>query len=240
MTTEVQVDGQDDYDSTLTVVNPFVATHHAQLGLTEATTVFDLAWGPAGGRFDFLFDNVIDSTPDIAFSSNFGGVGFISDVDVWLDYEYIYAFDNLNGGIILTSINSIAHITDDGTHFLLRSVRRGGAGSLDPPSGIFTTTRHILLEAGEHYTVSYSIDIQDGFVGGVIGTGNGSLHFTLTPVPEPATAPLLAFAGVAAFRRHRTVVDTDALLQDAPRLFICQVNPNGADGFDAPDDGKTR
>ena len=40
-----------------TPTNPYLATHHAQLGITEATTELDVSWGVAGGTFDFQFDH---------------------------------------------------------------------------------------------------------------------------------------------------------------------------------------
>ncbi|MCB9853874.1 MAG: hypothetical protein H6819_12310 [Phycisphaerales bacterium] len=202
MTTSVYVDSQQVSQYVLGPTNPLVTTRHAQLGLTKATTVIALAWSPAGGSFSFLFDHVIDDSPGFSMSKTFGGVGITSDVDLMLDYHYTYSFSDLTGGIILTSINTITRLTDDGFETIMRTVRQGGTGSLDPRAGTFNTTRHMLLEAGERYGISYSIELHAGFEAGAIGTGNGALDFTLTPIPEPATAMLVALMSIAVIR-HR-------------------------------------
>lgn len=201
MTTSVYVDGGHDSESNLTVTNPFVATQHAQLGLTEVTTNYDLAWGPAGGRFDFLFDQVIDDSDDYVASDTFGGVGIISDVDLWLDYQYTYSYSHLTGDFGITSTTRITHITDDGFTFLLNDMQLGGARRFQPPSGVYTSAIQVLLEAGERYGIGYSITLDAAEETGAIGFGNGSLHFTLTPAPEPSVAAFGIFAGVVLLRR---------------------------------------
>ncbi|MCB9852152.1 MAG: hypothetical protein H6819_03580 [Phycisphaerales bacterium] len=202
-TTSVRMDGGQDSAYVLVPTNPLVTTRHAQLGLTEATTVFDLAWGPAGGRFDFLFDQVIDDSDDYVASQTVGGVKVTSDVDLWLDYDYIYSYSHLTGDIAINSTIRITHITDDGFSFLMNSVLLGGAPWLRPPSGTFTSTTQILLEAGERYSISYNIKLDAAEETGAIGFGNGSLHFTLTPVPESGVAWLFILAGGMVRRRGR-------------------------------------
>lgn len=203
MTTRVLVDGEQHSQYVFGPTNPLMTTRHAQLGLTEATSVFDLAWGPTGGRFDLLFDHVIEDGPGFSESTAFGGIGVTSDVDVWLDYQYTFSFNNLNGGIILTSVNQVAESTQTGATNIFRIVRQGGAGALDPTSGTFVTSRQVLLEANEVYGISYSNTLLGGEDSGALGTGNGSLHFTLTPVPEPATAMLLTLMSIVFTRRRR-------------------------------------
>ena len=206
MTTVVYLDDEQDFAWVSTPTNPYLATHHAQLGITEATTELDVSWGVAGGTFDFQFDHVIEDSLGYPRTTTYGGIGFTSDVDLWLDYSFIYSFADLNGGLDLTSTMNVIHAIDTEWIYILRSVRHGGAAFLNPPSGTFTTTRHLLLEANETYAITYSIDISGGSGSGAIGTGAGSLHFTLTPVPEPATTTLLAIAGVATVIRRRSRV----------------------------------
>ncbi|MCB9852151.1 MAG: hypothetical protein H6819_03575 [Phycisphaerales bacterium] len=203
MTTSAYVDGGHDSESNLTVINPFVATQHAQLGLTEVTTIYDLAWGPDGGRFDFLFDQVIDDSDDYVSSDTFGGVGIISDVDLWLDYQYTYTYSHLTGDFGITSTTRIIHIADDGDAFLLNDIKLGGARRFQPSSGVYMSATQVLLEAGERYGISYLIRLDAAEETGAIGFGNGSLHFTLTPVPEPSVAWFCILAGGMVRRRRR-------------------------------------
>ena len=201
MTTEVGVNGMDDYDWVSTPTNPFVATHHAQLGMTQATTNIDVAWGPDGGRFDFLFDQVIEDSTSYVASKTYGGVGIVSDVDLWLDYEYSYSYSNLGGDFAINSSTRVTHITNDGFTHLTYDTQLGGAGWLQPSSGTFTASYELLLEAGQRYGIVYDTQLDSGADFGLVGSGAGSLHFTLTPVPEPTTALLLALSAIALFRR---------------------------------------
>jgi len=216
MTTLVLADGGQDFQSSLTVTNPLVTTQHAQLGLTEATTIIDLAWGPAGGRFDFLFNQVIDDSTGYVASTTAGQVNLTSDVDLWLEYEYTYSYSNLGGDAGIDSSTRVIQITDGGFIDLMSDGQVGGAAWLQPTSGTFTASYQLLLPAGEPYGILYATEINSAADFGVVGLGNGSLHFTLTPVPEPASAFLLAFAGTAVLRRQRRFKSNVAQDQDVP------------------------
>ena len=156
MTTSVLADGGQDSAYVFTPTNPLVTTRHAQIGMTEATTTFDLAWGPDGGRFDFLFDQVIEDSTGYVASKAFGGVGVVSDVDLWLSYQYSYSYNNLTGDVSIDSTTRVSHITDDGFTWLLDNTQLGGAGRLQPPCGTYSSTYQGLLQAGERYGISYN------------------------------------------------------------------------------------
>ena len=204
MSSVVYSNGLQDFAWVSSPTNPLAATHHAQLGATEAMTITTIQWDSTGASFDFLFEQTVEDRIDYTSSIVSGGFGITSDVNLWLDYSFTYTFNNLNGGLDITSINSVVQATETRGTDIFRSVGRGGAAFLRPPSGMFFVNRHILLEADEIYGISYDIDISGGSGSGAIGSGAGSLHFTLTPVPEPATATLLAIAGIATIVRRRS------------------------------------
>src|SRR5262245_22525815 len=146
---------------------------------------------PGGGNFNNFFPSQINGFGQVAFAATLAGAGVDMTNDV---------------GLYAGSVGALSKV-----------VRKGDAIDVDPGPGVDMRTVSAIGFRGEFNTVSGG---QDGR--GVAFTNNALLTYTLvftdgtsgvfvssvTPVPEPATAGLLAWAVTAALpalwsrRRH--------------------------------------
>ncbi|MBI5763602.1 MAG: PEP-CTERM sorting domain-containing protein [Planctomycetes bacterium] len=71
-----------------------------------------------------------------------------------------------------------------------------------PAAGTFSISHQATLLAGHQYLIGYSMRILALGNTGAVGTGDGYVHFTLTPVPEPSAILPLALATMLLRRRR--------------------------------------
>ena len=71
------------------------------------------------------------------------------------------------------------------------------------PNGSFTVSASVPLLAGEFYIIGYKMSLYS-YGGGPtdLSHGDGFVHFSITPVPEPTAFVLVVMAGWVVTRRR--------------------------------------
>ncbi|NUQ47074.1 MAG: hypothetical protein HUU22_13700 [Phycisphaerae bacterium] len=183
------------------VQNPLDATHTAMLGISYATGTYDFAWTAAGGGFNIASSNGAAGNPVHLFSSSSGLVVMTTTSAYRLDVDALYAFHLLGGD----REAMLSLLIGDGTtgQTLFNGTWISAPVTGDPAIGTFTIQRSFDLEPGHTYGVNYWMRV-DSYSGSpsVLATGDGYVNFTLTPIPEPASVALFAFALPALLRRR--------------------------------------
>jgi len=168
-----------------------------------SSTWYVFQWWPAGGTFNVSFDH--DAAGRNVQSSSSGRIRLRTDVDLILNVRATYDYD-VRGGDWRCTLGFSAGVPDEELLFFHQAsifdtfLGRPTQGTLSlEGSGI-------LIPAGDREVlIGYSAWIDSSPDGSPQGTGNGTLHFDLTVVPEPAGLTVLAMAAVlTALRRRRT------------------------------------
>jgi len=205
MSTQVLSGSEQDDEGVIFPTNPLNTTHHSAIGDNQATTIYDVLWGDDGGDFGFQFDHRIQDWPMTSEVRSDGIILFNTHTDVMFDYDFDYAFSNLSYPMhIIARISVVRATQQPPSETLVGYLQTGGGGPTNGAgaAGTFATDGHLLLEADNRFLILYRVILQAGGNTPRIGVGSGSLHYSLTPVPEPATAALL-FGAVAALAPRR-------------------------------------
>ncbi|MCB9858269.1 MAG: hypothetical protein H6818_21510 [Phycisphaerales bacterium] len=209
MGSQVIVDGDLTVDAIYVPTNPFAATHHAQMGQTESTTVYDLTWDITSGSFDYLFDHAIEDGPASAYARSSGTFIFSTTEDMVFSYNLDYSYSLSGSTFVAKSTFQLVEGTPS-DNFLVDYFSAGGPGWLELPNGTMLTSGQEFLEAGRRYVVTYRTELSvSGQNTGLVRHGSGSLQFAFATVPEPASALPLAIAAIAIARRPLTVLVAD-------------------------------
>lgn len=219
MSTQVLSGSDQDDEGVIFPTNPLDTTHHSVIGDNQATTIYDVLWGDDGGDFGFQFDHRIKDGPENSEVRSDGIIRFNTHTDVMFDYDFDYAFANLHYPMHISAWIIVLRVTDQPpSETLVGYLQTGGSGPTNGAgaAGTLTSDGHLLLEADNRFLILYRIILQAGGNTPRIGVGSGSLHYSLTPVPEPTTALLMALAGVAVLRRRRPSNLSASQNHDAP------------------------
>lgn len=183
------------------VQNPLNATHTAMLGISYATGTYDFAWSADGGSFNILGSNGAAGNPLNLYSSTSGNITLTTTSAYRLDIDALYSFRLLGGDRQAMLSLSIGDGTAQQMIYIATYISAPITG--DPAIGSFAIQESFQLETGHTYGFNYTMSI-DSYSGSpsVLATGDGYMHFTLTPIPEPACAALLAL-GLPWFLRRR-------------------------------------
>lgn len=185
--------------------NPFIVAQNASLGPTAiANGYYDVSWLNDSGSFHLDADQFLHgpgrsassggrvfltTSIDLIFNAS-GSMNFASTAGDWADFSY---------GLGIGP-------TDPGFPSVFLGGGFGGDFHFEtPPSGSLAfESGDVLLVAGRTYQANislisrtYTSADQDPI------SVNGEINFSWRPVPEPASALLLAFAGIAALCRRR-------------------------------------
>lgn len=214
------ISGNDrDDEGVIFPTNPLNTTHHSAVGENQATTIYDVLWGDDGGDFGFQFDHRIQDWPMTSEVRSSGTIIFNTHADVMLDYDFDYSFANLHYPIHISAWIIVVRATEQPpSETLVGYLQTGGGGPTNGAgaAGTFATDGHLLLEADNRFLILYRVILQAGGNTPRIGVGSGSLHYSLTPVPEPTTALLMALAGAAVLHRRRPSNLSASQNHDAP------------------------
>ena len=175
------------------VTNPFQATHTAQRGLSTASVNYDFARTGDEASFGVSVDHHLEQLQGSTSSSGRIFIRPAVDSIISISAAWQYAWP----GQALGSTHLSARVGDSENGDLMAEViAHGGNVGLGPPHGTFDLADDGILHAGRLYGLFYTVRILhiDPTPPGTFGFGEGSIHFTITPVPEPATLALLVLS----------------------------------------------
>lgn len=179
--------------------NPFQNSHTATLGNSSCSASYDFAWTGDEARFDIYPSHHLEQLRGDTSSSGRILIWPAVDSIVTFSGNWQYAWP---GTALGTTNLYMSVIGPDGT--LAENIAHGGNVGLGPPFGTFELSNNARLEVGNAYLLNYIVRIQhfDPTPPGTFGHGEGSLNFTITPVPEPATLALLVLS-ISIFKPRR-------------------------------------
>jgi hypothetical protein len=133
-----------------------------------------------------------------------GFMYIVPAVDSFITFSasWDYAWPNATLGSTALHLTIIDVQTEE---FLADARDTGGNTGLDPPFGELAGQGSAVLQANRVYDLGYTVFI-DNFnptPPGTYGEGSGEIHFAITPIPEPATAALIAIIPFLARPRRR-------------------------------------
>ena len=193
--------GQQSGQVSAVVMNPFEADHLGAIENSTAQTQLSFYWN-SQGHASFLIEaqHAAAGSPPIIEVTSSGNIWLTPSVEsiLTLDAVYDYALGSGNRRL----------------DFNLAAVGGGGGIGVqhvispifgDPPVGQLVFHDELLLQPGIEYTLQYFIrHLSVSGSADSLSTGNGSVQFSIVPVPEPATALLVLAAAPIALRRRRS------------------------------------
>jgi len=185
-----------------TVQNPFVNSHSATLGGGTATTSYDISWFGDNASFRIGAAHV---DPDL------GGVRYVCEssgsirfsltntvrarITGTFQYNLPAPGTDLFYGLTIFDLQTL--------HVVLSDSRQADTFTSPSQSGTFSLDQSAILPAGHSFFVQYVVRTDASGNSGLLATGDGYLHLTLEPVPEPATLMLSSVAIALCIRRSR-------------------------------------
>jgi hypothetical protein len=195
------LDTDEDRQFFLTVQNPFQASHTAIAGESFAATTYDFTWVGDDGSFDITTEqHSVQLQGRVSAGAN---IDFTPMMDSVFSYsaQYDYQWDPSVIGQAALSFRLVDLTLDE---LVFHEGRTGDNVGFDPPFGsLVIPEASANIVAGRQYKIIISAltDLFDETPPGSPGLSTGNIHFTITPVPEPATASLL-IAGLLLSRRR--------------------------------------
>lgn len=181
-----------------TVENPFDAQDWVQRGASSARTDYDFAWHASFGQFLVEASHVAFDGNGGTRSASVGSIHITPSVDLLLTATGSYDYD-LPGSAMQVSHG--IDVYDDNTQI-------AAWGAFDhtflngPTSDTFNWSNQTVLPAGHQIQILYGTYLDAFGSSGFLASGEGFIHFTLQPVPEPSTLLPLAL-GALMLRRRR-------------------------------------
>jgi len=196
-------DGESTSTATDNALFPWQHTRQVSQGPSQSTTSYTFTSGGDSASFHVGFHHQRAGQAGNAAVSH----GFFTVVpleDMW--YQISGGYQSAGGGTTGLELSLHTGVTD-----LFRNVQRsvsasdhafvvGQQGGTEPAllEGSLTGT----LTAFENYLFSYRLEVQES--GGIMAaTGTGGVFLHLSPVPEPATAMLIALLAPWMITRRR-------------------------------------
>ena len=185
------------------VENPFQAVGNAAVGPNTATTAYDFSWTGDSGSFDIATTQRVETFRVRTISSGFIFIAPTADLRMTIDASLDFA--SVPGD--LADVRFSMFVFDEGNPFVpvFFESLRGGNLTLEPAVGTLAFSGDVILPAGATYSISFRASNDNGAdtnnpTGPI--TSSGFFHFAFQPIPEPATAHLIAF-GALTLRQPR-------------------------------------
>lgn len=181
--------------------NPWSASHSASLGISFAAASYNFAWSAAGGSFHIAGSNGAAGNPVLLFSVAEGAITIDTMSPYLLNLEGLYHYQLASGDREARLNIRVRDLTLGQSLYSHTSSAVPITG--DPATGTFHQMQELTLTPGHRFSLSYFMAL-DSYSGSpnVVSTGDGFVQFTLTAIPEPASAVLLAL-GLPWLRRRR-------------------------------------
>lgn len=183
------------------VENPFVSVHDTALGSSHAHTDFDLSWSATQATFDFQFSHAAAGVdPTLVRSISAGRIDFTTDSDLLVTLDFSFSYSLPRSIMRFESGFGLGDAEQDYFNF---GCYRDTLLQPLPVTGSCSGTAQAILPAGGTYAFLYGVVASASDVIGGIATDDGSAHFTLTAIPEPASFFPLALAAMLLRRRRK-------------------------------------
>ncbi len=192
-----------DFDTSFTesVENPYQSTLIAMYGNSHASAIHDFGWSGDFAHFDAVIDHYVQQLNGDTTTEGSIYIRPAVDTNIILSGSWQFSWP----GVILgqTSISLFAHDLDTDQTVALAHAGGGNVGHGQPFGNLHVQDSGLLV-AGNLYLIHYITQIDQLTPTpppGTHGEGSGEVHFSLTPVPEPATLGLIVFAVLILRRR---------------------------------------
>lgn len=184
-----------------TVENPFQDSHSVTLGSSNVSATYDISWLLEEAQFNITTSHHLAQLDGETITS--GRMYFTPSVDSIVTFsgswQYAWPSAVLGNTHFFWGISDLDH--DIG---IIGDSHTGGNVGVGSPFGSWTSNGSGLLMANQQYFLFYSATTRhfDPTPPGTFGEASGEFHFTITPIPEPAAALLLALPFLAIRSRR--------------------------------------
>ncbi|OWY70114.1 hypothetical protein B7486_17585 [cyanobacterium TDX16] len=189
-------------DFTLVVENPFQDDHVAEYEGSATTASYDFGWLLDDAHFDITTSHHLAQLDGQTGTS--GRIFLTPSVDSLVTFSgnWQYAWPSAAVGSTNIGIGVWDLATSEPISF---ETDFGGNLTVGPPFGTLDASGNAFIPAGGQYMLYYIAMVHhiDPTPPGTFGEASGDFHFTITPIPEPAAALLLALPILAIRSRRR-------------------------------------
>ena len=187
-----------------TVVNPFQNSHSVSYRNSNISASYDIGWLLDEAHFDITTTHHLAQLDGQTSTS--GRIYLTPSVDsvITMSGNLQYSWPSAAVGTALIGMD-ILDVTDPDNQILVAGdAVVDGNFPIGQPFGSFNIGDSGIIESGRQYLLSYVAQVRhfDPTPPGTFGEASGDFHFTITPIPEPAAALLLALPFLAIRSRR--------------------------------------
>ena len=185
------------------VQNPLIASHSAILGPSTATGAYNINITQTLAEYWMTISHsCVQVNNSRTRCIEFGRITLTPSVDTLLSADMTYAYFMPTDPMDVVSSVSVVLLNPG--QALLGEGRHDYTDILGPHGGMQEIHTSVVLPAGRTARIQYfqEISYSSGSANGLTGTGDGTIHLTMTELPEPGSLALLSLAGLPLFRRR--------------------------------------